>query len=124
MFHCGGGSHHLEHAAIREARRHGLRLIGYDRPAYDRPAYEGSTLRPGRVIADRQTDVAAILEDFQIDRIAVWGFSEGAGVRPGDGGPAAGSGRGRLRLCPPRPTARLASTSSREWTTPGARRSA
>ena len=34
LVHCGGGSRHLEPAAVREARRHGLRLISYDRPAY------------------------------------------------------------------------------------------
>ena len=33
LVHCGGGSRHLEPAALREARNHGLRLISYDRPS-------------------------------------------------------------------------------------------
>jgi pimeloyl-ACP methyl ester carboxylesterase len=72
LVHGGGGSRHLEPAAIREARRHGLRLISYDRPAYG-----GSTPMPGRLIADCRTDVDAILNALGISRIAVWGFSGG-----------------------------------------------
>ena len=72
LVHCGGGSRHLEPAAVREARRHSLRLISYDRPAYG-----GSTPMPGRVIADCAPDVQAILGDLGISRIAVWGFSGG-----------------------------------------------
>jgi pimeloyl-ACP methyl ester carboxylesterase len=73
LVHHGGGSRHLEPAAVREARRHGLRLISYDRAAYG-----GSTPRPGRVIADCEPEVEAILNDLEIGRIAVWGFSGGA----------------------------------------------
>jgi pimeloyl-ACP methyl ester carboxylesterase len=72
LVHCGGGSRHLEPAAVREAHRHGLRLISYDRPAYG-----GSTPMPGRVIADCAPDVKAILSELGISRIAVWGFSGG-----------------------------------------------
>jgi pimeloyl-ACP methyl ester carboxylesterase len=73
LVHHGGGSRHLEPAAVRAAHRHGLRLISYDRPAYG-----GSTPMPGRVIADCKVDVAAIMNDLGISRIAVWGFSGGA----------------------------------------------
>jgi pimeloyl-ACP methyl ester carboxylesterase len=72
LVHQGGGSRHLEPAAVREARGQGLRLISYDRPAYG-----GSTPMPGRTIADCKADVAAILDDLRISRIAVWGFSGG-----------------------------------------------
>lgn len=72
LVHGGGGSRHLEPAAVREAERHGLRLISYDRPAYG-----SSTPMPGRVIADCQADVAAILDHLSISQIAVWGFSGG-----------------------------------------------
>jgi pimeloyl-ACP methyl ester carboxylesterase len=72
LVHCGGGSRHLEPAAVRDAHGHGLRLISYDRPAYG-----GSTPMPGRVIADCAPDVGAILSELEISRIAVWGFSGG-----------------------------------------------
>ena len=72
LVHSGAGSRHLEPAAVREARRHGLRLISYDRPAYG-----GSTPLPGRTIADCAVDVKAVLGDLGIGRAAVWGFSGG-----------------------------------------------
>jgi pimeloyl-ACP methyl ester carboxylesterase len=72
LVHCGGGSRHLEPAAVREARDQGLRLISYDRPSYG-----GSTPVPGRVVADCAPDVQAILNDLGISRLAVWGFSGG-----------------------------------------------
>ena len=72
LVHGGGGSRHLEPAAVREARAHGLRLISYDRPSYG-----GSTPQPGRQIADCAPDVQAILSELRISRIAVWGFSGG-----------------------------------------------
>ncbi len=73
VVHHGGGSRHLEPAAVREAYRQGLRLISYDRPAYG-----GSTPMPGRVIADCAADVEAIMNYFGISKIATWGFSGGA----------------------------------------------
>ena len=66
------GSRHLFPPAVRDAQRHGLRPISYDRPAYG-----GSTPRPGRVIADCGGDVWAILNELGLTRIAVWGFSGG-----------------------------------------------
>lgn len=92
LVHCGGGSRHLEPAAVREARRHGLRLISYDRPSYG-----GSTPMPGRVIADCAPDVEAILSELGISRIAGWGFSGGGPLCPGDGGAVAGRRRGGVR---------------------------
>jgi len=72
LVHCGGGSRHIEPAAVREAHRCGLRLISYDRPAYG-----GSTPLPGRAIADSAPDVKAIMRELGINRTAVWGFSGG-----------------------------------------------
>lgn len=68
----GGGSRHLEPAAVRQARLLGLRLISYDRPSYG-----GSTPMPGRVIADCAADVRAIAAELGIGRMAAWGFSGG-----------------------------------------------
>jgi pimeloyl-ACP methyl ester carboxylesterase len=72
LVHGGGGCRHLFPASAREARRHGLRLISYDRPAYG-----GSTPMPGRVIADSAADVRAIFTELGVTRAAVWGFSGG-----------------------------------------------
>jgi pimeloyl-ACP methyl ester carboxylesterase len=72
LVHSGGGSRHLEPAAVRAAGREGLRLIGYDRPSYG-----GSTPFPGRRVADCAVDVRAVLTQLDISRAAVWGFSGG-----------------------------------------------
>lgn len=72
LVHGGGGSRHVFPALVRESRRHGFRLISYDRPGYG-----GSTPLPGRVIADCAADVAAVLAGLRITRTAVWGFSGG-----------------------------------------------
>ncbi len=72
LAHQGGGSRHLEPAAVRAAHEHGFRLISYDRPSYG-----DSTPLPGRSIADCAPDVRAILSDLGLRRIAVWGFSGG-----------------------------------------------
>jgi pimeloyl-ACP methyl ester carboxylesterase len=72
LVHNGGGSRHLEPAAVREARDRGLRLIGYDRPSYG-----GSTPKPGRVVADCAPDVQAIVSELGFSRMAVWGSSGG-----------------------------------------------
>jgi len=72
LVHGGAGSRHLAPAAVQEARRHGLRLLSYDRPSYG-----GSTPMPGRAIADCAADVEAIASALGVARIAVWGFSGG-----------------------------------------------
>ena len=72
LVHSGGGCRHLEPAGVREAHRHGLRLISYDRPSYG-----GSTPLPGRSVADCKPDIEAVLGELGISRIAVWGFSGG-----------------------------------------------
>lgn len=72
LVHSGGGSRHIAPQAIRDAAPFGLRLIGYDRPAYG-----GSTPLPGRSVADCAADVAAIVAELGLDRLAVWGFSGG-----------------------------------------------
>jgi pimeloyl-ACP methyl ester carboxylesterase len=70
--HNGAGSRHLFPPAVAEARRHGLRLIGYDRPGCG-----GSTATAGRVVADCAADVQAIMTEFGITRAAAWGSSGG-----------------------------------------------
>jgi pimeloyl-ACP methyl ester carboxylesterase len=57
---------------IDDANSRGIRLIAYDRPGYGR-----STRWPGRTVADCAVDVRAILDELDIDRCAVWGFSGG-----------------------------------------------
>jgi len=55
-----------------DAKRRGLRLLGYDRPGYGR-----STPLPDRSVAQAATDVGTIADALGIDRFAVWGFSGG-----------------------------------------------
>jgi pimeloyl-ACP methyl ester carboxylesterase len=57
---------------IVSARRHGIRLISYDRPGYG-----GSTRRAGRRVGDCAADVRAIADGLGIDRLGVWGVSGG-----------------------------------------------
>jgi len=45
--------------------------------AHDRPGYGGSTVRPGRTIADVATDAAAVLDELGVARCAVLGSSGG-----------------------------------------------
>ncbi|MBB6627849.1 alpha/beta hydrolase [Nocardioides sp. KIGAM211] len=55
-----------------DARRLGLRWLGYDRPGYG-----GSTPAPGRSIASAADDVAAVLDALGVDRFAAFGHSGG-----------------------------------------------
>jgi pimeloyl-ACP methyl ester carboxylesterase len=57
---------------VENARRHGIRLISYDRPGYG-----GSTPQPGRTVADCAADVREIAAALGIERLAVWGISGG-----------------------------------------------
>ncbi len=68
ILHNGGGSRHLPPPAVAEARDHGFRLIGYDRPGCG-----GSSAMPGRVIADCVVDVHATMTELNITRAAAWG---------------------------------------------------
>jgi pimeloyl-ACP methyl ester carboxylesterase len=63
---------HLYDPTVADAKSHGLRLIGYDRPGYG-----GSTPQPGRTVADAAADVEAICDALGLDRIASWGISGG-----------------------------------------------
>jgi len=58
---------HLEDAAAR-----GIRLLSYDRPGYGL-----STRQPGRDIASCATDVAALCDALEIERLLTWGVSGG-----------------------------------------------
>jgi pimeloyl-ACP methyl ester carboxylesterase len=57
---------------VSSARRHGIRLISYDRPGYG-----GSTRQSGRTVGDCAHDVRTIAGALGIDRMAVWGISGG-----------------------------------------------
>jgi len=65
-------SRHLYGRWVADAAGRGLRLIGYDRPGYG-----GSTVQPGRSVADCAGDVRAICAALEIDRLAMWGWSGG-----------------------------------------------
>ncbi len=64
------GSLYPAHAA--DAAKRGMRLVGYDRPGYG-----GSTVHPGRTIADAAADVRAIADDLGVEQFGVWGISGG-----------------------------------------------
>jgi pimeloyl-ACP methyl ester carboxylesterase len=70
--HGTPGSRLLYPPHVADARRRGIRLIGYDRPGYG-----GSTARRGRRVGDVAPDVAAVADQLGIDRFAVWGHSGG-----------------------------------------------
>ncbi len=57
---------------IADARRQGIRLIGYDRPGYGE-----STPQRGRRLEDVPADVAAIADHLGLERFGVWGHSGG-----------------------------------------------
>ena len=57
---------------VEDAKRRGIRLIGYDRAGYG-----GSTPNPGRHVGDVTDDIAAALDALEIDRFATWGISGG-----------------------------------------------
>ncbi|MGD0055388.1 MAG: alpha/beta hydrolase [Acidimicrobiales bacterium] len=72
LVQSGFGSRHLFPGAVRDANRAGLRLISYDRPGLGQ-----SDPQPGRKVADSISDVMAIVDTLEIDRLAVWGSSGG-----------------------------------------------
>ena len=57
---------------LEDAARHGIRLLGYDRPGYG-----GSSRHLGRTVADVAHDVEAIADALGLDRLATWGISGG-----------------------------------------------
>ena len=70
--HGSPGSRLLYEPHVDDARRKGIRLLGYDRPGYG-----GSTRRPDRTVADVAADVAAIADALDVRRFGVWGHSGG-----------------------------------------------
>jgi pimeloyl-ACP methyl ester carboxylesterase len=72
VHHGTPGARLLYGPHVEDARREGIRLIGYDRPGYG-----GSTPHPGRSIADAAADVEAICDALGLERIATWGGSGG-----------------------------------------------
>lgn len=73
LIHSGTpNSRHMYGRWIEDAEQRGARLVSYDRPGYG-----GSTPQPGHSVADGASDVRAIAEAMQIDRLAVWGVSGG-----------------------------------------------
>jgi pimeloyl-ACP methyl ester carboxylesterase len=72
FLHGTPGSRLLYVNQVQDARRRGVRLIGYDRPGYG-----GSTSKPGRGVADGTADVVSIADALGLDRFAVYGHSGG-----------------------------------------------
>ncbi len=70
--HGSPGSRLLYSVHVDDARRRGIRLLGYDRPGYG-----GSTRHPDRTVADVASDVATIADALGIGRFGVWGHSGG-----------------------------------------------
>lgn len=57
---------------VEDAKRQGLRLIGYDRAGYG-----GSSPNPGRAVADVASDIADVLDHLGIEQFASMGGSGG-----------------------------------------------
>jgi len=70
--HGTPGSRVLYEKQVGDARRRGLRLIGYDRPGYG-----GAPPKPGRRVVDAASDVVSIADALGLDRFAVYGHSGG-----------------------------------------------
>ena len=88
---------------------------GWQLVTYSRPGYAGSTVQPGRTVADAAADVVAVLVHLGLDRFVTLGWS--------GGGPHALACAALLPVdAPPRPplpasrrTARRVWTSWTEW---------
>jgi pimeloyl-ACP methyl ester carboxylesterase len=72
VHHGTPGSRILYAPHLLDATERGIRLISYDRPGYG-----GSSAQSGRSIADCAADVRTIIDELEIDQIAVWGVSGG-----------------------------------------------
>jgi pimeloyl-ACP methyl ester carboxylesterase len=73
VFHHGTPSAGLLYARwARDAREHGVRLIGFDRAGYG-----GSDRRAGRTVADVAADVDALAQALGCERYGTWGVSGG-----------------------------------------------
>jgi len=66
------GSSEIYEPHARDAAERGIRLFSYDRPGYG-----GSTRQKGRNVADCASDVAAVCDALEVDRLCVWGISGG-----------------------------------------------
>jgi pimeloyl-ACP methyl ester carboxylesterase len=72
LLHGALGSRLVDDALSAAAADAGIRLVSYDRPGYG-----GSTPHPGRTVAAAAADVAAIADQLDVGRLAVWGQSAG-----------------------------------------------
>jgi pimeloyl-ACP methyl ester carboxylesterase len=72
LLHGALGSRLVHTSLSAAASDAGIRLVSYDRPGYG-----GSTPQPGRTVAAAADDVAAIADQLDVDRLAVWGQSGG-----------------------------------------------
>lgn len=76
LYFHGGGSTSIEAGVFhREAVRSDLRLI-----ATNRPGARGSSLRPGRPVAEYSADLRELLDHLSIDTVACFGESNGGMV--------------------------------------------
>jgi pimeloyl-ACP methyl ester carboxylesterase len=71
LLHGALGSRLVHNSLSAAASDADIRLVSYDRPGYG-----GSTPQPGRTVA-AAADVAAIADQLDVDRLAVWGQSGG-----------------------------------------------
>ncbi len=62
----------IYHRHADDAQQRGIRLVSYDRPGYGE-----SDSRGDRTVADAVGDVAAIADELDLGRFAVWGVSGG-----------------------------------------------
>lgn len=72
LFHDLWGNRSLRHPDDSILVRHGIRLIGVDRPGYG-----ASTRKPGRGIMDVVDDVMLLGKALKLERFAVLGYSAG-----------------------------------------------
>jgi pimeloyl-ACP methyl ester carboxylesterase len=71
-FHGTPGSRLLYPPHDEDARKRGIRLIGFNRPGYGE-----STRVPGRRIVDAVSDLSSIADSLGIEKFGVWGHSGG-----------------------------------------------
>jgi pimeloyl-ACP methyl ester carboxylesterase len=72
VHHGTPGSGLLAGAWAEDARAHGIRLVGFDRPGYG-----GSDRHPGRSVADVAADAAAVMDALGTGPFRTWGVSGG-----------------------------------------------
>lgn len=73
FLHGTPGSRVLGQLFDERAREYGIRLLAPDRPGYGR-----SSPQPGRVPAETTDDITTVMDDADVERASIVGFSSGA----------------------------------------------